>query len=276
MNITHNLQSYKVEVYHTPTVSPSQISDETASYKYDWLIKGVVWIATLIIARLICSKLIFDDGIPWWCWIIITLLPFGAVSFVMEELRANRSVGLAKEQTSRNQEANKNEAIRTSKNARNVISSGYEEMNKLVELTNKIDNSIKKSEEEFRNNAFSPFWDNIEIAINQFAEYNAQLGQFPWIRDEYYALLKNREHNFPEFPVTQEMLPNIELSLNEFKRVVRLGQTNFEFASIYEHRKTREVIIAGFKNLREALDNIGLKVIEALREFERQFVKKIE
>ncbi len=35
-----------------------------------------------------------------------------------------------------------------------------------------------------------------------------------------------------------------------------MGQTNFEFANIWEHRRTREVLIAGFHTLGEAVNNL--------------------
>lgn len=36
-----------------------------------------------------------------------------------------------------------------------------------------------------------------------------------------------------------------------------MGQTNFEFANIWEHRRTREVLIAGFRTLGEAVNNLA-------------------
>jgi hypothetical protein len=45
--------------------------------------------------------------------------------------------------------------------------------------------------------------------------------------------------------------------MEEFRHVVRKGQTNFQFANIWEHRKTREVLIAGFRTLGEAIDNLS-------------------
>jgi hypothetical protein len=54
--------------------------------------------------------------------------------------------------------------------------------------------------------------------------------------------------------------------LKELQRVLRLGQTNFEFATIWEHRKTREVLISGFRNLGEAVSNLGFAVQSAMDE----------
>jgi hypothetical protein len=36
-----------------------------------------------------------------------------------------------------------------------------------------------------------------------------------------------------------------------------MGQTTFQFANIWEHRRTREVMIAGFRTLGDAVNNLG-------------------
>jgi hypothetical protein len=48
--------------------------------------------------------------------------------------------------------------------------------------------------------------------------------------------------------------------VNELRRIVRMGQTNFQFANIWEHRRTREVLIAGFRTLGEAINNLGTTI----------------
>ena len=43
----------------------------------------------------------------------------------------------------------------------------------------------------------------------------------------------------------------------ELRNVERMGQTNFQFANIWEHRRTRTVLLAGFTTLSEAIDGLG-------------------
>ena len=55
-------------------------------------------------------------------------------------------------------------------------------------------------------------------------------------------------------------VPDASSVMIQLARVVRLGQTNFEFANIWEHRRTREVLIAGFRTLGDALNTLGATI----------------
>ena len=47
-------------------------------------------------------------------------------------------------------------------------------------------------------------------------------------------------------------------------RIVRRAQKNFQFATIYEQRKTNQLLVSGFGNLSEALNNIGYCIEESM------------
>lgn len=73
-------------------------------------------------------------------------------------------------------------------------------------------------------------------------------------------MLNDREHTFPVFPVQLNTIPDPSDEIEELRRIVRLGQTNFQFANIWEHRRTREVSIAGFRTLGEAVNDLGATI----------------
>lgn len=81
---------------------------------------------------------------------------------------------------------------------------------------------------------------------------------------KYYDLLKEREHTFPSFPAQQNAFDVCLKISNKLKDVTRKGQTNFEFAVILEHRKTREVLILGFRSLAEAIENVSYRLESSL------------
>jgi gas vesicle protein len=45
---------------------------------------------------------------------------------------------------------------------------------------------------------------------------------------------------------------------------MRLGETNFQFASILESRKTRKAIVAGFRSLHDAIDDLGYRIEDTM------------
>lgn len=123
--------------------------------------------------------------------------------------------------------------------------------------------------DEYAENAFDPFWTAIENAAVNIDAFNQTVNTLSSNTRNYYAHLEGRNHTFPVFPVRPESLPDPRPVVKEFRRVVRMGQTNFQFANIWEHRKTREVLIAGFRTLGDAVNNLASVVegeISSLRD----------
>ncbi len=118
---------------------------------------------------------------------------------------------------------------------------------------------LEQAETEYNDNAFGPFWDCVEEAAKNLVFFNNGIHQLSGNAQEYYKSLHSREHNFSLFPVYED-IPNLKSLLEKLQTVVRKGQTNFEFATIWEQRKTHEVLIAGFRTLGEAVSNLSSTV----------------
>jgi hypothetical protein len=46
--------------------------------------------------------------------------------------------------------------------------------------------------------------------------------------------------------------------------IVRKAQSDFQFATIYEQRKTNQLLVAGFTNLAQALDGMGQRIASSI------------
>jgi hypothetical protein len=71
-----------------------------------------------------------------------------------------------------------------------------------------------------------------------------------------------RTENYP-FPVSREVKPALLTSLDVSKRMnelVRSAQKDFQFATIYEQRKTNQLLVAGFQTLANAIDGMGMRI----------------
>lgn len=117
--------------------------------------------------------------------------------------------------------------------------------------------AVKEAEKEYADSAFDPYWTAIEEAAGELAVYDLKAQGLSQNAQDYYKLLKGQRHNFPAFPIRIESLPNPAPVVAEFRRIVRLGQTNFQFANIWEHRKTRKVLFKGFRDLGHAVNDLG-------------------
>ena len=68
--------------------------------------------------------------------------------------------------------------------------------------------------------------------------------------------------------MTKTSLPVPNSILKEFNRIFRMAQKDFQFASIWEHRQTRNVLIAGFSTLGEVINNLEYTINASLSDLQ--------
>lgn len=124
------------------------------------------------------------------------------------------------------------------------------------------------AEDECRCTAFGSFWDAIEKSANILGDFHDTANRLADNAVRYYADLSGRSHTFPKFPVVNGSIPDPRRTLAELKRITRLGQTDPNFANIWEHRESRKVMIAGFTSLGQAINNVGLRIENSLDRLE--------
>ena len=145
----------------------------------------------------------------------------------------------------------------------------------LSEMLNKSSAAIKRARVEYKENAFGPFWHKVQEAADYLAIFNSSVQKLSQNTGHYYESLKGRNHNFSSFPVRPESLPDSSAVVKEFNHVVRMGQTNHQFAMIWEQMETREVLIAGFRTLGEAVNNLGTVIDNSISDLKSSFSSDI-
>lgn len=215
------------------------------------------------------------DDMSGWFW----LVPIGGgiwaglalISFIRDKrgklavLSENRNVEIS---NARARENAVKEAISKADRVRQQYQAAFRDLESIKAALRSVDACIVRAEQEYRQNAFSPFWDEIENAVQTLSKYGDEvkaLGQSA----SYYALtLQGETHDFPPYPISESMIPDAMVTAEDLRRVIRLGHTNYEFASIWEQRKNREVMIAGFNCVADAVNGIEGLVLEAVRSCE--------
>jgi len=127
---------------------------------------------------------------------------------------------------------------------------------------------IKNAEYEYNSNAYSLFWDAVENATQHLAQFSYKANEISSNAEFYYNKLQGHNHNFPVLPVQIKDIPNASEVVAEFNRIVRLGHTNYRFVSIWEHHRTRGVLIAGFQNLGDAMNNLGFTIENSMNQLQ--------
>jgi type II secretory pathway pseudopilin PulG len=130
---------------------------------------------------------------------------------------------------------------------------------------------IDVAEQDFQDGAFAPFWDTIEQATTKLAEVNDSVQEVEQHSRWYANSVTQYEINLPAFPISRESVHRL-LAANStgqrLKSIVRQAQRDFNFATIYEQRKTNKILIAGFSNLGEALRDLGERLHESISNLE--------
>lgn len=141
-------------------------------------------------------------------------------------------------------------------------------------LLNSLDQAsscLSRAAREYDERAFAPFWDAVEEVVANLGRYQAGVRELASSADAYSSGLRGRRHNFPPFPYQARDVPAATDILNQLRLVVRRGQTDFEFATIWEQRKTRETINTGFGSLEAAVREVGASVTVALQQAQGAF-----
>ncbi len=245
--------SYFVQPNQLVSVNSSDIKSNRKGKGWGAIGCSIYFLFMVIMGTLIPSSLGKDRSvyIPLFLFIAVILLVIGLYSRNKDGLQTKSE--LNNNAVKRMQE----EADDLTTKLRKILSTSLSIPNELQDELDIASKYIKKSRQEFSENAFDPYWDCIEKAALAFEMFRRKINLLSDNVREYYNLLKGKKHNFPKFPVSFDSLSDSTSLLDEFHQVVRLGQTNPDFAIIWNHRKTREVIISGFNNLFEGIDNLS-------------------
>ena len=139
---------------------------------------------------------------------------------------------------------------------------------------------LAAAEKEFAEGAFAPFWDEIERAANDLAAYkneveylqrnvsvyNNEAGELARLGGDAVAPLA--------LPLNQ--LPDARPSAERFMGLVRQAQKNFQFAMIFEQRKTNQLLHTGFGNLGAAIHSLGDSINASLDKLSKSLDGKLD
>lgn len=223
---------------------------------------GLVFFIPITVAVGIFDEGQFPDAVVAW-FIISGILSFPIVYLIHSLIAAKRARQFQREMA---QDARKAaEAARKGKEdeansltARLLVvrQSFVDLATQMPELLDNASAWLQQAEDEFNDNAFGPFWEAVENSAVCLAQFGANAQELAKNADWYYAALRGRQHTFPPFPVHPAELPNPMPIADRLRSVVRRGQTNFQFAMIWEQRKTRRVLVYGFSTLEQAINGV--------------------
>lgn len=125
---------------------------------------------------------------------------------------------------------------------------------------------LDKAEREFEEGAFAPFWDEVENATNKLAAYHQGLNTVEHNATAYTGRASKLSVSIPKFDMPKGEFPDARPVAVRLSNVVRQAQKDFQFATIYEQRKTNQLLYAGFGTLASAIDRMQTLIVDALED----------
>lgn len=171
--------------------------------------------------------------------------------------------------------AKQQEAEQLSQKAVVALASSVQLASDLPAILDAARNCLQKAEREFAERAFGPFWDAVEKAARHLEVFRGGLATVRRDADSFYKALDGRRHSFPSFGSRASALPDPSPVVQELQRLVRRGQTDFQFANIWEHRRTREVLIAGFRTLEDGISNLGYAISSSISDLQSSLSSRL-
>ncbi len=215
------------------------------------------WIIGLIMSIII--SVVFSTGLLFF--IGVTLTFFLTISFQNDRNQEEKE-NIAKQMTERNILKCKN----LSQELNHMLSTSNALVQELPELLKKASGSLKRAQYEFSDSAFSPYWDCIEKATKYLASFNNNIQDIENNAKQYYQRLQTvmEKNTFPSFFPEQAVFPDASPVINELNTVIRPGLTNYQFANIWEQRKTQKILIRGFNTLGDSISNMALSISSSI------------
>lgn len=271
--------SYVVE---PATVSLFVDVDKGTMSKYSGIngfLAFLLWITICVISAFLFAAFFYSFNPSWskgplsFFWLVLSIIvPSYSVNFLSNLKRKERAIEAL---TEKDRKTKLSEAIEVTDSLMKILESSLELKYRLNESRSEVNSALTSAIFEFKETAFGPFWDAVENAVQSLNVFRYCTDSLSNNHKKYYSLLNGRRHNFPPFPVMIDSIPDITPTLSEFRRIVRMGQTNFQFATIWEQRKTREVLIAGFQTLGEAVNNIGTVIESEIKNLKENMTTNI-
>lgn len=159
-------------------------------------------------------------------------------------------------------EARERHRAKQEEHLKGMVDAGEEALHlfeSLPQLLGVAEQHLDEASDNFTDRAFAPFWDSIEKAATLLGRFDEAVSGIRNHANRYTALVPQYEGKPPSFPLASgsiAKLPACTQTATRMKSIVRAAQRDFQFATIYEQRKTNQILVAGFEDLADALANM--------------------
>lgn len=147
-----------------------------------------------------------------------------------------------------------------------------QKIGELSKIANEASKKLQFAESEFRDRAFAPFWDAIEATVSTLGKYDKLL-------QDVESTARNLDSTARKLGSSVSSrndvaaLPDVVRPATELRTLVRQAQKDFEFAQIFEGRRTNAILGSlgsKFETLTSAIDGLGGSLEQIIRQIKSE------
>lgn len=228
-----------------------------------------------VIGLLLVAVAVFNMAKYWTITVPILILAAIVTYFVISVQRRRRrrmEEGMALQQRrfalKAAEDKAREEQVVLSDSALQLVLAAQELRQTVSRCTAEAAASLDLAESEFAARAFAPFWDAVESAVNDLAMADDAIRRIAEASSRYRSTVSRLDSEPRPFDVTTSMLPNVSAIANRMHVIVRQAQQDFQFSTIFEQRKTNQLLVRGFGNLSSAIGQMGTRIQASLNTME--------
>lgn len=166
-----------------------------------------------------------------------------------------------KEQERRMQESRELHRQNLEHEVQDLVSEAQTLSTRLPTNINTAKSYIDRARQYFKDEAFAPFWDSIESAVTSLAMFRQGVETITERCGQYKTRVAELNYVPAAFDWNSATDGKVAAqTAEELRSLVYAAQRNFQFASIYEQRKTNQLLSVGFATLAQAISEIGSRI----------------
>lgn len=126
---------------------------------------------------------------------------------------------------------------------------------------------LDQAELDFTERAFAPFWSSVERAVESLAQFDESVKKIESNSSEYVDLFARSKGPAPSFAVSALSPGRMRLATatsHRLQGIVRRAQRDFQFSVIYEHRRSSQILVAGFRSLAQAVEDMASQITASI------------
>jgi hypothetical protein len=192
-------------------------------------------------------------------------LPAGIIIGIFLPIQADSAANAKAQEAERKRLAE--EAARLEEECKSLAlmrDSSHSKFYSLENLVNSAGGWLDAAEKEFKEGAFAPFWDALEHATNFLGAYHQSIGEIKTSASNYETRRARLSVSVPVFDVPEAGMPDARPLASRLSSLGRAAQKDFQFATIYEQRKTNQLLYSGFGTLAAGLERMQYAITDAL------------